>query len=119
LTGWRHVVDEEHAARSTEQGAIVADPRLIGARPCGETRADDPLVATAAAPVRAFDGTPSYSVSSTDANLPMSLGIPAITVGRGGPGARQHSPDEWTDVEPGSNARHLRFLLALIVSVAQ
>ena len=49
----------------------------------------------------------------------MSLGIPAITLGRGGPGGRQHSPDEWTGVEPGRAARNLRLLLATLLSVAQ
>jgi acetylornithine deacetylase/succinyl-diaminopimelate desuccinylase-like protein len=112
-------VIEENAARSTKEGAITADPKLIGERPCGETPVTNPLVATAAAAVRAFDGTPAYSFSSTDANIPMSLGIPAITIGRGGPGGRTHSPDEWTDVEPGHNARNLRLLLAMLLSVAQ
>jgi acetylornithine deacetylase/succinyl-diaminopimelate desuccinylase-like protein len=112
-------VAEENAARSTKEGAITVDPKLIGERPCGETPLASPLVATAAAAVAAFDGTPSYSFSSTDANIPMSLGIPAITIGRGGPGGRTHSPDEWTDVEPGHNARNLRLLLAMLLSVAQ
>jgi acetylornithine deacetylase/succinyl-diaminopimelate desuccinylase-like protein len=111
--------DEENMARSTREGRIVADPKLIGERPCGETSSSDALVTTAAAAIRSFDGTPTYTVGSTDANLPMSRHIPAITIGRGGPGGRQHSPDEWTDVDPGRNARSLRLLLAILVSVAQ
>jgi acetylornithine deacetylase/succinyl-diaminopimelate desuccinylase-like protein len=115
----REAVDEENAARSTKEGPITVDPKLIGERPCGETAMDDPLVGVAAAAIRAFDGTPSYTFSSTDSNMPMSLRIPAITIGRGGPGGRQHSPDEWTDVEPGRAARNLRLLLATLLSVAQ
>jgi acetylornithine deacetylase/succinyl-diaminopimelate desuccinylase-like protein len=115
----RDAVAEENAARSTKEGAIVADPRLIGERPCGETPLDDPIVLSAAAAIRAFDGRAAFTFSSTDANIPMSLGIPAITVGRGGPGGRQQSPDEWTDVDPALNARSLQQLLAIVLAVAQ
>ena len=81
----REAVEEENAARSTKEGAIQADPKIIGERPCGETALDAPIVQAAAAAIRAFGLTPAYMVSSTDANIPMSLGIPAITIGRGGP----------------------------------
>ena len=63
--------------------------------------------------------TPSFGFSSTDANIPMSLGIPAITIGRGGPGGRQHSPDEWTDVEPVQNGKNIQMALAILLAVAQ
>ncbi len=112
-------VDEENAARSTSQGRIAAEPKLIGERPCGATAVDSPIVESAAAAVRAFDGKPAFSFSSTDANIPMSLGIPAITIGRGGPGGRQHSPDEWTDVEPGRNTRNLQLILTVLLAVTQ
>ena len=115
----REAVDEENAARSTKEGAITVDPKLIGERPCGATALDSPIVQAAAAAVRAFDGTPAFTFSSTDANIPMSLGIPAITIGRGGPGGRQHSPDEWTDVDPTLNARNLQLALAILLAVAQ
>jgi len=115
----REAVDEENGARSTKEGAIAVDPKLIGERPCGETALDAPIVQAAAAAVRAFDGTPAFTMSSTDANIPMSLGIPAITIGRGGPGARQHSPDEWTEVDPVLNARNLQMALAILLAVAQ
>ena len=115
----REAVEEENAARSTKEGRIVAEPTVIGERPCGATALDDPIVQAAAAAVRAFDGTPTFTFSSTDANIPMSLGIPAITIGRGGPGGRQHSPDEWTDVDPKLNARNLQLVLAIVLAVAQ
>jgi acetylornithine deacetylase/succinyl-diaminopimelate desuccinylase-like protein len=115
----RDAVDEENAARSAKEGAITVDSKLIGERPCGETALDAPIVQAAAAAVRAFDGTPAFTMSSTDANIPMSLGIPAITIGRGGPGGRQHSPDEWTDVDPTLNAKNLQMALAILLAVAQ
>ena len=115
----REAVDEENGARSTSQGPIAADPKVIGERPCGETALDAPIVQAAAAAIRAFGMTPSFGFSSTDANIPMSLGIPAITIGRGGPGGRQHSPDEWTDVEPVQNGKNIQMALAILLAVAQ
>ena len=114
----RAAVDEENAARSTKEGAITADPKVIGERPCGETALTAPIVQSAAAAIKAFDGRPAFSISSTDANIPMSMGLPAITIGRGGPGGRSHSPDEWTDVDPATNVRNVQVVLAIVLSVA-
>jgi acetylornithine deacetylase/succinyl-diaminopimelate desuccinylase-like protein len=114
----RDAVAEENRTRSTKEGGIEADPKVIGERPCGETPQDAPIVQSAAAAIRAFGLTPVFTFSSTDANVPMSLGIPAITIGRGGPGGRGHSPDEWVDVEPGANARNVQVALAILLSVA-
>jgi di/tripeptidase len=48
----------------------------------------------------------------------MSMGIPAVTIGRGGPGGRSHSPDEWAEVEPAENARNVQVVLAILLAVA-
>ena len=114
----REAVAEENATRSTKQGPIQADPKVIGERPCGETPRTAPIVQAAAAAITAFGMTPRYSSSSTDANIPMSLGIPAITIGRGGPGDRTHSLDEWTDVERRANIVNVQRALALVLAVA-
>jgi tripeptide aminopeptidase len=113
----RGAVDEENAARSTREGRIAADARLIGDRPCGETALHAPIVQTATAAVTAFGLTPSYGISSTDSNVPMSLGIPAITIGRG-PGGRAHSPDEWTDVAKPAAVEAVQVALTIIIAVA-
>jgi len=110
-------VAEENRTRSTKEGSITADPKVIDERPCGETAMTAPIVRTAAAAISAFGLTPAYFVSSTDANIPMSLGIPAITIGRGGPGGRTHSLDEWTDVEPTANIVNVQRALALVLAV--
>jgi tripeptide aminopeptidase len=39
--------------------------------------------------------SPQLTASSTDANIPMSLGIPAITLGAGGKAGGIHTLDEW------------------------
>ncbi len=114
----KQAVDEENRARSTREGKIEADAKLIGDRPCGETALTSPIVQTASAVVSAFDMRPDYSISSTDSNVPMNMGLPAITIGRGGPGGRSHSPDEWTDVAKGDVTRAVEVATAIIVAVA-
>jgi tripeptide aminopeptidase len=113
----REAVEEENKSRRTKEGPIVADPRLIGDRPCGETSREHPLVQHATAAMRAFGITPGYRTGSTDANLPMSLGIPAITVARG-PGGRAHSLDEWTDIDPKVSLEAAKIALATILAAS-
>lgn len=113
----REAVDEENRARSTREGRVSADPKMIGDRPCGETPLDSPILQTATAVVKAFGLTPSYGISSTDSNVPMNMGIPAITIGRG-PGGRSHAPDEWTDVEKSTAVQAVKVALAIIATVA-
>ncbi len=114
----KQAVDEENRARSTREGRIAADPKLIGDRPCGETALAAPIVRTASAVVTAFGLQPDYGISSTDSNVPMHMGMPAITIGRGGPGGRSHSPDEWTDVARPEVTRAVEVAAAIILSVA-
>jgi tripeptide aminopeptidase len=97
---------------------VHADPKNIGDRPCGETPVTSPIVRTAAAAVRAFGLTPSYGISSTDANIPMSLGIPAMTIGRGGPGGRAHALDEWTDVRKDAAVQSVQVAMTVILALA-
>jgi tripeptide aminopeptidase len=111
-------VADENRARSTREGSIEVDPKVIGERPCGETKIDAPILTTTAAVVQAFGLKPSFGVSSTDSNIPMSMGIPALTIGRGGPGGRSHSPDEWIDVEAGGVAKSVEVALAIVLAVA-
>ncbi len=114
----REAVATENAVRSTMEGRVVADPKPIGDRPCGETPVDSPIVRTAAAALKAFGLTPAYGSSSTDANVPMSMGIPAITIGRGGHGGRSHAPDEWTDVAKPAAVHAVQVVLTVILAVA-
>ncbi len=87
----------ENAARSIIAGGVSFDPRLIGDRPAGSTPADHPLVRDAIAASQAAGFTPRLAASSTDANIPMSLGIPALTIGTGAGGGRTHSLDEYLE----------------------
>jgi tripeptide aminopeptidase len=114
----REAVAQENAARSTKEGKVEADVKLIGDRPSGETPVNSPLVQNATAVVKAFGLTPRYSISSTDSNIPISLGVPAITIGRG-PSERSHSLDEWTDVEKTSAVKAAQVALAIVFAAAQ
>ena len=111
-------VVEENKTRSTEQGPITLDLKLVGDRPSGETPRDSLIVQTAAATIRAIGMTPTYSFSSTDSNIPISLGIPAITIDSGGRGGRAHALDEWIDVEKASSLRGIQSALALLLALA-
>lgn len=113
----REAVAEENQARSTREGPITADPTLIGDRPCGETAMTAPIVQMTTAAVKAFGLKPSYGIGSTDANLPMSLGLPAVTIGRG-PGGRAHALDEWTVVDPRTDAQAVQVAMTIILGVA-
>jgi acetylornithine deacetylase/succinyl-diaminopimelate desuccinylase-like protein len=114
----RDAVAEENATRSTKEGKIEADVKLIGDRPSGETPVNSAIVQSATAVVKAFGLTPRYSISSTDSNVPISLGIPAITIGRG-PSERSHALDEWTDVEKTSAVKAAQVALAIVLAAAQ
>jgi tripeptide aminopeptidase len=110
-------VEEENQARSTAQGKIKVEARLIGDRPAGETPRDTPLVQTVTAVVRALGLELSYGIGSTDSNIPISLGIPAVTIGRG-KGGRAHSLDEWVDVEKTAQVLAAQVALVTFLSLA-
>lgn len=87
----------------------------IGDRPSGEIPDDHPLVRRAAAAIRLFGGEPTLARSSTDSNIPIALGIPAVTIGSGGSGGGAHSPGEWWVNDDG----HLAIQAALLLLVSE
>jgi tripeptide aminopeptidase len=112
-------VREENAARSTAKGAITADLKLIGDRPSGVTPIDSAIVQIAAASIRAAGLTPTFIPNSTDANVPISVGIPAITIDPGGETGGAHSLSEWISVEKASSLRGAQIALATLLGLAQ
>jgi acetylornithine deacetylase/succinyl-diaminopimelate desuccinylase-like protein len=111
-------VEEENAARSTADGRIAAELVAVGDRPAGATPSNSDIVRYAAAAIAAQGIAAEEEASSTDANLPMSLGIPAIKMGSGGSGGRAHSLEEWIDVEKAESLRGMTAGLATILAVA-
>lgn len=90
----QRAVAEENEIR-TRGDAMTVTVDMIGDRPSGEIAEDHPFVQQAAAVTRVLGMEPSFGRSSTDANIPISMGIPGITIGGGGQGFGAHSLDEW------------------------
>jgi acetylornithine deacetylase/succinyl-diaminopimelate desuccinylase-like protein len=114
----RAAVAAENDIRSTRNGPVTAHIEPIGDRPAGHTSESHELVQFAQAAIRAKGFDTRCDASSTDANIPMSMGIPAIKIGSGGSGAREHSLDEWIDVEPATSLRGMQAGLATLLAVA-
>jgi len=93
-------------------GRVVARLKEIGSRPGGELQEGAPILSSLLA-VDTFLGIKSHlDCSSTDANIPLSLGIPAVSIGAGGQGGGAHTPGEWFHPE-GRELGLRRVLLAL------
>jgi acetylornithine deacetylase/succinyl-diaminopimelate desuccinylase-like protein len=87
---------EENARWKSDK--ITVHTKLVGNRPAGVQPSDSGIVQAAWASAEALGQKPSLgSGSSTDSNLPISLGIPAVTLGGGGKEDNNHSPSEWFD----------------------
>jgi len=93
----KDAVEEENATRRVGDPLLKLKLDLIGERPTGETPVESPLVEMAIEATKVLGMEARLDQSSTDSNLPISLGIPAITLGAGGSSAFSHSLDEWYD----------------------
>ena len=111
-------VAHENSVRNTRFGKIVAEVKLIGDRPAGLTAKTAPIVQIAAAAVRAAGFEPRLSYGSTDSNIPISLGLPAVTMSSGGRAGRGHSVDEWLEVPREETVRGMSAGLATILTLA-
>jgi tripeptide aminopeptidase len=88
------VVEENPRWKSDK---ITVEIKLIGDRPAGIVALDSPIVQATQRAVSVITRAPrvTFAGSSTDSNLAMSLGIPAVTIGGGGEGGNWHSRNEW------------------------
>lgn len=93
-------VDEAVAEENKRWGVntLSASTKLIGDRPGGRTPVDAVMVEAAVRANTAFGHKTVLSGASTDANVPMSLGIPAIVIGGGGKTGGFHALSEWIDL---------------------
>jgi tripeptide aminopeptidase len=85
--------------RSNRGDAVLYTAESIGERPAGVVAADSPIVEIAARTLAALGLEPSFDASSTDANVPIAAGIPAVCVGLT-TGGNVHRTDEFIDLEP-------------------
>jgi tripeptide aminopeptidase len=112
-TTMRRAVDDYNATLGREP--VELDLERVGNRPSGEMSDDASIVLRAKAATRYFGHTPRLGRSSTDSNVPISLGVPAVTIGRGGIGGNNHSPDEWWINRDG----HVAIQRALVLLLAE
>ena len=111
----KQAAEEENAGRRLGDPLLEVKVDLIGERPSGETPADSPLVELALEATKLVGVEPRLDQSSTDSNLPISLGIPAITLGAGGTSGSSHTLAEWFD--PTDRAVGLKRALLVILGV--
>lgn len=115
----RHLLDSVEKAVSVENKLrklggykVEVESKLLAVRFGGITPVDSPLAQSAAWAAKRMGVTPFYAISSTDANVPINLGIPAVTLGSGGTGGNAHAPEEWYDPEGAWKGRQ-QLLLAV------
>ena len=110
----RQALNEENQER-LDGPALTVDIERVGTRPAAQGTAHSPIVQRALAATAAFGIDPYLESSSTDANLPISLGIPAVTMSRGGVSGNSHSMDEWWQNVDG----HLGIQIGLVTLLAE
>jgi tripeptide aminopeptidase len=105
----------EENERWGNRGQLVMEKTLVGDRPAGRIAADAPIVQAAVSVTRALGLPVSFEEGSTDSNIAMSLGIPAITVDGGGSATGTHSIHEAFDSTDSwqGTARGLLLAIAL------
>jgi acetylornithine deacetylase/succinyl-diaminopimelate desuccinylase-like protein len=107
-------LEEENEGR-TEGDALTVDVARVGTRPAAKGNLGSPIVQRSVAATQSFGVEPTLRISSTDANLPISKGIPAVTMSRGGVGGDAHAPSEWWENKDG----HIGMQIGLLTLVAE
>jgi di/tripeptidase len=90
----QEALEQENAGR-LDGPELTVDVQRVGTRPAAMGNADSALVQRAVAATQALGIIPELKISSTDSNLPISKGIPAVTMSRGGTSGNAHSLNEW------------------------
>ncbi|MDO8679787.1 MAG: M20/M25/M40 family metallo-hydrolase [Acidobacteriota bacterium] len=118
-TKFKRAVDE--AVRDEDarwkKNVLSVDKALVGMRPAGQTSANSPIVQAAVSVTRALGFPIALDEGSTDSNIPISLGIPAITIDGGGRGTGSHALDEAFD--PTNSWMGSQRALLLAIALAQ
>ncbi|MBK6316858.1 MAG: M20/M25/M40 family metallo-hydrolase [Blastocatellia bacterium] len=109
------VADENRIAAASGTVLEVAI-RPIGDRPSGETPATAAIVSAAVEASQVLGIRTVLDCASTDSNIPISLGLPAVTLGGGGSGGGTHTLEEWYD--PAGRDLGIKRALLLVVALA-
>ena len=107
-------LEDENRRRAVGTAPLRLEIQLLGDRPCGITPRAHPLVQAAVAANRALGRDAELASASTDANVPIARGVPAIALGAGGKAGDAHLATEWYDNADGA----LGLVRALLVTAA-
>jgi tripeptide aminopeptidase len=98
------------------RGTITVVKELVGDRPAGSTPENSAIVRTGLATATALGFNANLGEGSTDSNFPMSLKVPAITIGGGGRGSNAHALDESFDTKDAWMGTQYAMLLAVALA---
>jgi tripeptide aminopeptidase len=95
---------------------ITVEKKLVGDRPAGNTPENSPIVRAGLATATALGFSANLGEGSTDSNIPMSLHVPAITIGGGGRGTDAHALTESFDMtDAWQGTQHAMLLVISLV----
>lgn len=95
---------------------LTANIEVVGMRPAGRMPSSAPIVQTAISVSKALNLPITFSEGSTDANLPLSLGIPALTIDAGGRGSGAHTDNETYDATDAWKGTQRAILLTVALA---
>ncbi len=107
----------ERQNKNARAGRLTAKIRELGSRPAGKLAEESPLIRTVLAVDAHLQIRSRMDCASTDANIPLSLGLPAISIGTGGQGGGAHTPQEW--YQPEGRELGLRRILLILAALAE
>lgn len=113
LAAVNRAVIDENVIRASSGKKLISDVTMIGDRPSGETPRTAALMRAVVEASRVLGINPILNRASTDSNIPISLGIPAITIGVGGVSGDSHRLTEWYD----PTGRELGYQRALLMTL--
>ena len=111
---FERALQEENRRRRPGTAPLSLAVERVGDRPSGLTPRSHPLVQAAVAATRAVGHEHQLACASTDANVPIALGVPAVALGAGGRAGDAHLPTEWYENDKGA----LGIVRALLVTAA-
>ena len=117
--GFHRSVDEalaEENDRWKNQGRLTVDKKLVGDRPGGQVRSEGPTIVAALSVSRALGLKATLDEGSTDSNVAISLGVPAVTIDGGGASTGTHSLAEEFDTTNSWQGTARALLLALALA---
>lgn len=106
----------EENERWSNRGRLTVEKALVGDRPAGRTAENAPIVQAAVSATRALNLPVTLDEGSTDSNIPISLGIPAITIDGGGRGTGAHSLGEAFDATDSHKGTQRAVLIAVALA---